>query len=131
VRIKDLGSRPASASIRELVSRLVRGHGPTIAVQRRQISYWQERGWNRSGNTYTGNYQTRYGAFSGQIVQRSTNDIEFFLYQPSNAIQNCGHWACFQHQGNDWYSVHMAKRPRDIGSGILAIERLITEAYEY
>ena len=67
MRLKDLGSRPAPAAIRNLLSRIVRGHGPAVSVQRRQIPYWQERGWQQRGNTYTGAYQTRHGAFAGEI----------------------------------------------------------------
>ena len=130
MRLKDLGSRPAPAAIRNLFSRIVRGHGPAVSVQRRQIPYWQERGWQQRGNTYTGAYQTRHGAFAGEIRQHYGNDIEFFLYQPSQEIQRHSHWACFQHQGNDWYLVHMGRRPKDVSSGILTIERLITEAFE-
>jgi hypothetical protein len=130
VRIKDLGNRPAPASIRELFSRVVRGRGPAIKVQRRQVPYWQERGWTRNGNTYTGTYQTRYGAFWGEIGEHSASDIEFFLYMPSDEIRRHSHWVCFQHRGNDWYLVHMGKCPKDVGSGLLTIERLITEAFE-
>jgi hypothetical protein len=130
VRVKVLGNRPAPASIRELFSRVVRGRGPSVLVQRRQVPYWQERGWIRNGNTYVGSYQTQYGAFRGEITQHGADDLEFFLYMPSEEIRSHSHWACFQHRGNDWYLVHMGRRPKDVGSGILAIERLITEAFE-
>jgi hypothetical protein len=130
VRIKDLGTRPAPASIRELFSRVVRGQGPSTIVQRRQIPYWEERNWTRQGNTYNGSYQTPYGAFWGQITEHRGGHIDFMLYAPSNEIRSHSHWVCFQHRGNDWYLVHMAKQPRDVGSGIITIERLITEAYE-
>ncbi|MBI3411852.1 MAG: hypothetical protein HY040_26265 [Planctomycetes bacterium] len=130
MRIKLITSRPAPASVRDLLSRMVRGRGPTEPVQRREIPYWQERGWNQSGNTYNGTYQTRYAAFWGEIIEHSATDIDFFLYQPSDEIRRCGHWACFQHRGSDWYLVHMGRRPKDVSSGMLAIERLITEAYE-
>lgn len=130
MRVKDLGSRPAPVSIRELFQRVVRGHGPAVSVQRRQIPYWQERGWTRRGNIYSGSYQTPYAAFWGQISEQSGGYIDFMLYAPSEEIRSCGHWACFQHRGNDWYLVHMAKQPRDVSSGILTIERLITEAYD-
>ena len=46
------------------------------------------------------------------------NDMEFLLYQPSAEIQQHSHWVCFQHQGKDWYFVHMGKRPADVSSGI-------------
>ena len=130
MRIKDLGTRPAPATIREKFSRLLRGHGPAIAVQRRQIPYWQERGWTRQGRMYRGSYQTPYAAFSGQIEEHPGGHIDFWLYMPSNEIRSSGHWACFQHRGNDWFLVHMSKLPKDTSSGILTIERLITEAYE-
>jgi hypothetical protein len=131
VRIKDLGTRTAPSSFREFLSRALAGRGPTVKIERQQLPYWQERGWTRKGDTYTGSYRTRHAAFSGHIVEHRINDIEFFLYQPSGEIRGCGHWACFQHQGNEWYLVHMGKRPKDVSSGILTIERLITEAYEY
>jgi hypothetical protein len=109
---------------------MVRGHGPSTPVQRREIPYWQERGWTRNNNIYTGNYQSPYAAFSGYIVQQPGGHIDFFFYAPSREIQQSGHWACFQHQGSDWYLVHMARQPRDVSSGIITIERLITEAFE-
>jgi len=130
MRVRIISTRPVPTTIRDLLSRVVRGRGPSVAVQRREIPYWQERGWNRAGNTFTGSYQTRYSAFCGQIVEHSANSIDFYLYQPSEEIRSCSHWACFQHRGNDWYLVHMGRRPKDVSSGILAIERLITEAYE-
>jgi len=130
VRINDLGSRPAPAALRDLISRVVRGHGPTLRVKRQEIPYWQERGWKRQGNIYTGSYQTGHGSFLGQITERRGGNIEFLLYSPSQEIRQHSHWTCFQHRGDDWYLVHMARRPVDVSSGILIIERLITEAYE-
>jgi hypothetical protein len=130
VRVKALGTRPAPASIRDLFSRLVRGQGPATVVQRRQIPYWQERGWTQTGNQYSGSYQTPYGAFFGQVTEHRGGHIDFWLYMPSDEIRRSSHWACFQHRGNDWYLIHMARMPRDVSSGIITIERLITEAYE-
>ena len=70
------------------------------------------------------------GAFLGQRSPSTHgSDIDFLLYQPSDEIRRHSHWACFQERGNDWYLVHMGRRPKDVSSGILAIERLITEAY--
>ena len=131
MRVKFTASRPASASLREIISRAVRGHAPAVTVQRRQIAYWQERGWTRQGNTYTGNYQTSYAAFHGQISEHWGGHIDFLVYNPSEEIRRHSHWTCFQDRGNEWYLVHMGKQPKDVGSGIMTIERLITEAYEY
>jgi hypothetical protein len=70
-----------------LLSRVVRGRGPAIPVQRQQLPYWQERGWSREGNTYAGNYQTPYAAFSGHIIEHRSGHIDFFLYDPSEEIR--------------------------------------------
>jgi len=129
VRVKITGERSAPDSLRELISRMARGRGPSVTVQRQELPYWQERGWTRNANAYTGRYQTQYASFLGEVVQHGGNHIEFFLYRPSEQIQNHSHWACFQHQRDGWYRVHMGRRPADVSSGILTIERLITEAY--
>jgi hypothetical protein len=99
-------------------------------VQRRQIPYWQEHGWTLEGTVYTGTYQTPHGSFQGWIEQERSGHINFFLYNPSLEIRRHSHWTCFQHRGSDWYLVHMGQQPKDVSSGIITIERLITEAYE-
>jgi hypothetical protein len=129
MRVKELGARPAPYSIREIL-RVVRGHAPIISVLRREIPYWQERGWTRSGNRYHGSYQTPYAAFQGRIEEGWSGGITFLLYSPSPQIRNHSHWTCFAPRGSDWYLVHMARRPKDVSSGIITIERLITEAYQ-
>ncbi len=130
MRVKDLGSRPAPNAIRELFSRMVRGHAPAILIRRREIPYWRERGWVRDGHHYTGAYQTPYAAFQGRIEEGRFGRINFFLYAPSAQIRRHSHWMCFAPRENDWYLVHMGRRPKDVSSGILTIERLITEAHE-
>jgi len=129
MRVRELGNRPAPATIREIFSRLVRGHGPAIFVRRREIPYWAERGWTRTGNTYTGTYHTPYASFHGRIEEGWSGSLDFFLYHPSREIERCSHWSCFVPRGDGWYLVHMARRPKDASSGIITIERLITEAY--
>jgi len=32
-------------------------------------------------------------------------------------------------RGDGWYLVHMGRQPKDLSSGIITIERLISEAY--
>ena len=130
MRVKYVGTRPAPASIREFFSRVARGRAPAISVRRREIPYWRERGWTRTGNHYTGTYQTPYAAFQGRIDEERSGRISFYLYNPSPQIRSHSHWICFAARGNEWYLVHMARRPKDVSSGILTIERLITEAYQ-
>jgi hypothetical protein len=113
-----------------MISRFTWGQAPTTKVQRRERPYWEERGWNQQGNTYSGNYQTPYGAFQGWIEQERSGRINFYLYNPSDAIRGHSHWTCFQHRNNDWFLIHMGREPKDVSSGIMTIERLIKEAYE-
>lgn len=129
MRIRILGSRPAPASIRDFVSRLVRGRAPATRVERRIIPYWQERGWTHRGIRYTGSYQTPHGSFQGRI-EEVFGQLKFYLFSPSQQIRRHSHWICFASRGGDWYLVHMGKRAKDVSSGIMTIERLITEAYE-
>jgi hypothetical protein len=128
MRVRVISTRPAPVSIRK-PSRVARGRAPRVLVERREIPYWRERGWTRDGNTYAGSYQTPYGSFHGWIEERSFGNVDFFLYSPSAEIRRHRHWVCFAPRGEDWYLVHMARRPKDVSSGILTIERLITEAY--
>src|SRR4051812_36072166 len=118
MRIKDLGNRPAPASLLQLFERVVRGHAPSnhrtaTRVARREIPYWQERGWKRAGNIYEGSYQTPYAAFQGWIEQERSGHIHYLLYDPSQQIRSHSHWTCFQHRGNDWYLIHMGRQPKD------------------
>ncbi|MBZ5606190.1 MAG: hypothetical protein LAO79_28190 [Acidobacteriia bacterium] len=110
--------------------RVARGHAPLVAVLRREIPYWQERGWRRAKNRYAGSYQTRYGAFEGWIEEDAFGRAKFYVYNPPQAVRHDAHWACFTPRGSDWFMVHMGKRPNDVSSGIMTIERLITEAHE-
>ena len=98
--------------------------------ERREISYWQERRWTRDNNTYSGNFQTPYAAFQGWIEEEQSGHINFYLQNPSAEIRRHSHWSCFQHRGDEWYLIHMARQPKDVSSGIMTIEKLIREAYQ-
>ena len=87
MRVRDLGTRVASASLLQLFERVGRGHAPAIPVERRQIPYWRERGWTFEINAYSGSYQTPYVAFQGWIEQERSGHINFFLYSPSAEIR--------------------------------------------
>ena len=81
MRVKDLGTRHASASLLQMFQGAMRGHAPTVSIERRQIPYWQERKWNLDGNTYSGTYQTPHGAFQGWIEQERSGRINFYTQE--------------------------------------------------
>ena len=130
MRVKIITSRDAPALVRDFLSRLARGHAPSIKVQRQQTPYWQLQGWTRSGDQYFGNYQTPYGAFQGLAEQRGRNYFRFYIFNPPTELQGHSHWSCFVNKGSNRYEVHMGKQPSDISSGIMTIERLISEAFD-
>ena len=130
MRVKDNGSRPAPAFVSALIARLMRGHGPSVTVERRVIPYWQERGWTRAKNRYTGSYRTPRGSFFGYADEASRGYFRFYVFQPPREMEHHSHWACFQERGSGWYEVHMARQPGDVGSGIMRIERILNEALE-
>lgn len=103
---------------------------PAVHVRRRELPYWQERGWSASDGVYTGAYQTPYGSFLGRIEDRGFGVFRFYISDPPQALRRSAHWACFSPRRDKGYKVHMARRPRDASSGIIAIERLLTEAFE-
>jgi hypothetical protein len=99
-------------------------------VRRQQLPYWQSAGWSRVGNVYRGNYQTRYGAFQGWIEESSPGQISFYILEPPPEVLNSSHGPCFQMlQDGRWFHVHMSSRPKDVSSGITAIERLIADCF--
>ena len=83
----------------------------------------------REGDHYRGNYQTAHAAFVGYITEQRSGHLEFYLYQPSDQIRRHSHWTCFVDRSDFWYLIHMGRQPKDISSGIITIERLISEAY--
>jgi hypothetical protein len=124
---EGIASSPASVSVQ--ASQPMKHISHAHPVQRRLLPYWQESGWSKVGNVYRGNYQTRYGAYQGWIEERSPFEIHFFIFSPPNQVLHSSHGACFQPRG-DWFNVHMSQKPKDVSSGIIAVERLISECLE-
>jgi hypothetical protein len=127
MRVRVLGTRSLTDAARDLVSRVVRPRSPVERVERCQTPYWQERGWTRDGRRYSGAFRTPVGSFVGFIEERGSA-IDFYMHDPPPAMRSHSHWACFQQRDSGWYLVHMRTRPADVSSGILTIERLLTEA---
>lgn len=130
MKIRIVGNRDASSSLRSFITQGARGHAPSLRIHRQQNPYWQTQGWSFDGQSYSGAYQTPYGAFTGYVVQRSRNEYDFYIFQPPEALRRHSHWSCFQQRDNGWYSVHMSRRPVDASSGIMSIERLLIDALE-
>ena len=91
---------------------------PKILIKRKQMPYWAERGWKTKSNGYSGFYRTKYGSWHGWIY-RVQGECHFYIYDPPEQLRSHKHWTCFTHQGNKWFKVHFAVKPKDTGSGIM------------
>lgn len=115
---------------RRFIGQVLRGPAPKITIRRSEVPYWQERGWRQQGNTYRGTYKTPYGSFIGAIQQVRPGNFRLHIFDPPPELKTHGHWTCFQDLGNGNYRIHMSQMPRDLSSGILTVERLLSEAFE-
>ena len=130
MKVRVLSTKDAPSFLTRLFGQVLRGPAPSVAIRRSQIPYWQEQGWQQDGRTYRGTYKTAYGSFVGRIEQVRPGNFRLHIYEPPREIRNHAHWTCFQNLGNGHYRIHMSQMPSDVSSGILAIERLLTEAFE-
>ena len=111
-------------------SRVIITHKNPIEIKRAQVPYWQERGWQRNSGIYRGYYRTYYGSFKGEIRHRYNHTFDFYIFNPPKELEKHKHWVCFRYQGKNKYLLHFARKPQDVSSGIMAMERLIKEAFE-
>jgi hypothetical protein len=97
-------------------------------IRRSPKTYLSQQGWRRaflhSGSEWQGYYRTRFGSFKGRVA--ASNPPRFYL-KPPEKLRRHSHWPCFSDQGNGWFSVHFYTIPKDISSGVIAIERILTE----
>ncbi|MBM3796488.1 MAG: hypothetical protein FJW31_21040 [Acidobacteria bacterium] len=130
--ITELGVRVLGAALVGAIKRAgERPHAASGQVTRRKLPYWQERGWERDGEHYRGKFQTDYGAFIGHVQRRSSKHYEVFILEPPmEQIKKHKHSSCFQPRNQGWWHVHLSRHPQDASSAIMAVEQVITEAYE-
>ena len=108
-----------------------RKYTPVRIVRKdKEYTYWQENGWRKIGNEYRGFFQTKHGKWRGVIIENYFNNHSFYIITPPAILRDSSHWECFTHKGNGLYSIHFSHKPKDISSGILTVEQLITESFE-
>jgi hypothetical protein len=130
VKVRTLSSKDASSLLSRIIGQVLGGPAPKVTIKRGALPYWQERGWRHDGRSYRGTYKTAYGSFIGRIDQVRPGNFRLYIFDPPPELRNHGHWTCFQRQGDKSYRIHMSRMPQDVSSGILAIERLLTEGFE-
>ena len=101
-----------------------------VIGKRKEAPYLIEKGWRKFKDSYMGYFETDYGAWGGIIDESYFNNYVFYIVNPPKALKESSHWDCFRNKGNGTYSIHFSKKPEDMSSGILTIEKLITESFK-
>lgn len=127
-------TQPAAPKVALVQTRVIntsplRPAGPRILVQRNPLPYWEERGWQRNGRTYTGTYQTVHGSWRGKVTESPGGRVEVFIYDPPAVLESHPHWACFNKRANGSYFIHPVTPIADVSAGIINVEKTINEAY--
>lgn len=131
MKVKVLSTKEAPSLLGRIMGQVFKRPAQAITVQRRQIPYWEERGWKQEGRTFRGTYQTAYGSFIGRIEQVRQGNYRLYILDPPEVLKKHSHWSCFQPQGDGRnFRIHLSRMPQDASSAILGIERLLTEAFE-
>jgi hypothetical protein len=91
-----------------------------------------KRGWSTKGNTHSGYFRTKYGAWKGNIVRRGDKfDVNIFS-PPKDHLEKHPKWVCFTPNGRGKYNIHLHTNPndRDIGAIIFYVEKIINESFQ-
>ena len=100
-----------------------------VSVRRANIAYWEERGWKKQGDHFSGPIKTPQGSWQGRATASPSARIEMYIKDPPSALNRHAHWPCFRPQGGGWYFVHPVTSVPDVSAGILSLEKTINEAY--
>jgi hypothetical protein len=107
--------------------------GKPIAVKRTSSAapYIEQTGWRVSGTfprEWHGYYRTRFGSWKGRIT--ASTPPQYAIYKPPEALTTKhSHKLCFHPLPDGWCSVHFKIQPRDLDSGVIKLERILSEAY--
>lgn len=95
----------------------------------KDIPYWQESNWIKTGNTFRGTFKTDYGSWRGLIERNYEDDYSFYIFDLPQVLKDSDHGQCFLYKGNGKFLIHFSEKPENADSGILSIESVIAEAF--
>lgn len=107
------------------------GKSDVKVVERTELPYWQQRGWKKIRNKYSGYFRTKYGSFEGKATVSASGRMEMFIKEPPDCLSKHSHWPCFMLRERGWYFIHNNRAGHfDLSSGLLDVENILTEAYQ-
>lgn len=95
----------------------------------KDIPYWQESNWIKTGNTFRGTFKTDYGSWRGIVERNYEGDHSFYIFELPQALKDSDHGQCFSYKGNGRFLIHFSEKPENVDSGIISIESLIAESF--
>ena len=102
----------------------------TLLVHREERSLAELLGWKEQDNTFTGFYRTVHCACLGRITKFFDGLLDVFIHHPPEQMHCHPHWACFSCHDDGWYSIHFTDPDiAQVGSAILAVQRMLNEAF--
>lgn len=120
--IREAGARRPLAAVRRAAR--------VEVVARDTRPVWQQRGWKKTWAEFVGYYRTRYGSWEGKATESPAKELSLFIRKPPECLRDHSHWACFRRRLGNWYFVHTYSPVLDLSSGILEVERILTEAHQ-
>lgn len=102
------------------------------AVPVDQTPLIQKQRWKSKGNTFSGYYRTRYGAWRGEIIRRGDwFDVFIWLDPRIPNIERHNRWICFHHISGRKYQINLAHNPadRDPSAIIFYVQKVIGECF--
>ena len=104
-----------------------------LAVKRTssETPYLEKTGWRETGTTpreWHGYYRTRFGSYKGRIT--ASTPPQYYIHKPPRGLkERHSHAACFHALTDGWYNAHFSVVPKDLASGVIKLERILSEAY--
>ncbi len=129
VRTKSFKAKIKKSRVRSKVRVIRNGKGARLTKTGKGLSYWQENGWINTKNGYHGYYKTCYGKWRGFVQENYKGNHSFYIFYPPIELKRSLHGPCFFNLGEGVYFIHFSKKPKDAGSGIIVVERVISESF--
>ena len=100
-----------------------------ISINREPRMYWEDKGWTKTGNTYTGYFVSISNGWRGEIECGIAGiPVSCFIFDPPRQLWSHSHRSCFSHIGKGKYSVHFNRRPETVDAAIMTVEQILMEA---
>ncbi|MCX5698675.1 MAG: hypothetical protein NTX01_03130 [Candidatus Omnitrophica bacterium] len=102
-----------------------------LVVKGKKPLYWQKSGWLKRGRDYyEGFYKTYFGKWRGSIRENYKGNYSFYISDPPDEVLDGEHGVCFFFLNDTLYFVHFKHEPNDISSGIMAVEKVISNSFK-